>query len=487
MRRYTSFAEWFRDEGGWTLATTNDQAFLTAAELVAAYRAGELSPVLATRASLDAIAARNDELRAYCLVDEDRALDDAAAAETRWREGRALGALDGVPASIKDLYLTAGWPTRRGSLRVDPEQDWSLDSPIAGRLRAAGAVLLGKTTTSEFGWKGVTDNPVDGITRNPWDPTRTAGGSSGGSGAALAAGMGAVSVGTDAGGSARIPAAFCGVVGLKPTYGRIPLYPTSDLGTLGHAGPMARSVADVAALLDVLSGPDPRDPSSLPAPDGSFADAARADVRGLSAAFSPAFGRVAVEADVAAAVDAAVGRLADAGVAVELVDPELEGPLEAFDTIWAGGLAPLYDTQLGGSTEGLDPGLRDLVERGRGVTLSEFLAAWRVVKTVAITLGELLDRYDVLLTPTVPIAAFGAGHDVPPGGTARTWAEWTPFTFPLNMSQQPALSVPAGRTRDGLPIGLQIVGPRHEEGRVLAVGAALERSLASERAPWPVP
>jgi Asp-tRNA(Asn)/Glu-tRNA(Gln) amidotransferase A subunit family amidase len=188
-------------------------------------------------------------------------------------------------------------------------------------------------------------------------------------------------------------------------------------------------------------------------------------------------GRADVEPDVTAVVESAVARLASAGLDVELVDPPFDDPVEAFDTIWAGGLAGLLSTQLGGSTDGIDPGLRDLVERGRGVTLGEFLAAWRVVRAVAIALGEFLERFDVLLTPTVPIAAFAAGHDVPPGSGGRTWAEWTPFTFPFNMSQQPALSVPIGRTAEGLPVGLQVAGPRLRDDRVIAVGAALERAL----------
>lgn len=456
---------------------TDARTFETAERLTAAYRTRELSPVEATRAALAAIASRNEELRAFCLVDEARALEQARASEERWGAGSPLGPLDGVPASVKDLFLTAGWPTLRGSTRVDREQDWSVDSPVAERLRAGGAVLLGKTTTAEFGWKAVTDNPLDGVTRNPWDVTRTAGGSSGGSGAALAAGMGAVSVATDAGGSARIPAAFCGVVGLKPTYGRIPVYPASDLGTLGHAGPMARSTADVAALLDVLAGPDPRDPGSLPAPDGSFAALLGREVRGLRAAFSPDFGRVPVEPDVARLVEAAVRRLEDDGVAIERVDPPFADPVEAFDILWASGLARLLDTQLGGSTKGIDPGLRELIERGRDITAADHLAARRTTQDVGIALGEFLARYDLLLTPTVPLVAFAAGHDVPPGSGASSWAAWTPFTLPFNMSLQPALSVPVGVAEGGLPVGLQIVGPRFEEARVLAAGAAVERAL----------
>lgn len=457
---------------------TERLARLTAHELTAAYGAGDLSPVEATRAALDAIAARNDELRAFCLVDEERALAGARASEERWRAGTPLGPVDGVPTSVKDLFLTAGWPTRRGSARSDPDQEATVDSPIAARLREGGAVLVGKTTTPEFGWKGTTDNALDGITRNPFDPSLTAGGSSGGAGAALASGMGALAVATDAGGSARIPAAFCGVVGLKPTYGRIAIYPASDLATLAHVGPMARSVADVALLLDVIGVPDPRDPNALPAHPASFRDEARAGVQGLRAAFSPTLGYVDVDPEVAALVEAAVHELEAAGVQVTRVDPPFTDPSADFDVLWATGLARLRDTALGGSTEGIDPGLAALIERGLHHSAAELLAARRVVLDLGIAMGEFLAEYDVLLTPTMPLVPFAAGHDLPPGGAARTWYEWTPFTFPFNMSQQPALSVPAGTTAAGLPVGLQVVGPRHGDGRVLAVGAALEAARA---------
>lgn len=230
---------------------------LTASELVAAYATGELSPVEATQNALSAIEERDGEINAYCLVDADRALEQAKAAEIRWRDGNPIGWLDGVPASIKDMFLTQGWPTLRGSTSIPKDQPWDVDSPVMARMREAGLVVLGKTTTPEIAWKGVTDSELTGITRNPVDPSKTAGGSSGGSAAAVAAGMGGLSVGTDGGGSVRIPASFCGIVGMKPTHGRIPLYPASPFGPLAHAGPMACSVDDTALLLDVIATPDP--------------------------------------------------------------------------------------------------------------------------------------------------------------------------------------------------------------------------------------
>ena len=241
-----------------------DIAFLPATDFSKLYRERELSPVEATEAALRQIELHNPRVNAYRLHDAEQALAHARESEERYRSGDPRGRLDGVPASIKDVFLTRGWPTLRGSRTIDPNQEWRDDAPVAARLREHGAVLLGKTTTPEYGWKGITDSPLTGVTVNPWAPTRTAGGSSGGSAAAVALGMGPLSVGTDGGGSIRIPAAFCGIVGLKPTYGRVPLWPASPFGTLSHAGPMVRTVPDAALMLNVLAEPDVRDWTSLP-------------------------------------------------------------------------------------------------------------------------------------------------------------------------------------------------------------------------------
>ncbi|MPZ97568.1 MAG: amidase, partial [Propionibacteriales bacterium] len=253
---------------------------------MAGFRSRQVSPVEATKAVLARIGAYDDAVNAYCLVDADSALTQAQAAEQRWSTGAPRGPVDGVPTSIKDLLLTRGWPTRRGSLSVDPDQAWDEDAPSVARLHESGAVLVGKTTTPELGWKGVTDSPLTGVTRNPWDPKRTAGGSSGGASAAVAFGMGPLSIGTDGGGSVRIPGSFCGVVGMKATYGRVPLYPSSPFGTLAHVGPLTRTVADTALLLDVVTGPDSRDWSALAPPTGTFAAALADGVSGLRVAYS---------------------------------------------------------------------------------------------------------------------------------------------------------------------------------------------------------
>jgi len=457
----------------------NVSTSLTASELVVAYSTGEISPVEATKVALRAIEEHDQKYNAYCLVDPEGALAQAKLSEARWRDGNPIGGLDGVPTSIKDMFLTQGWPTLRGSKCIDANQPWDVDSPVTARLRENGLVLLGKTTTPELAWKAVTDSPLTGITRNPWDPSRTSGGSSGGSAAAVAAGMGELSVGTDGGGSIRIPASFCGIVGFKPTHGRIPLYPASPFGPLSHAGPMARSVDDIALLLDILATPDHRDPAALAPPVGTYREAVRRDVRGLIAAFSPTMGYVDVEPEIATLVAAAVTKLAEAGLQVEETDPGFTDPLDAFGVLWSTGAAKWLSTFPEGSDKLVDPGLRRVWEQGLTYSASDYLDANAERAALGIKMGEFHTRYDVLITPTMPISPFEAGHDVPPGSDFEWWPEWTRFTYPFNMTQQPAISVPVGFTTEGLPVGLQIVGPRHSDDLVLAVAKLLEEVLHS--------
>ncbi len=274
-------------------------------ELTQAYQKGSLSPVEVTQAALDRIDALNGTYGAYCLVDHAAALASAAQSEARWRSTTPLSPIDGIPASIKDICLTKGWPTLRGSAAVDPSGPWLEDAPCTARLIEAGAVLLGKTTTPERGWKGVTDNPLGDIARNPHDPSKTAGGSSGGAAVAASLGMGVLHIGTDGGGSIRIPAAFSGVFGIKPTFGRVPAFPASPFGDVAHVGPMARKVTDAALMLDVLSRPDRRDWTALPAADGMFADGIDGGVKGLRIGFSADLGYVQVDPEVAQSVASA--------------------------------------------------------------------------------------------------------------------------------------------------------------------------------------
>lgn len=461
---------------------------LTATELLAAYRAGRLSPVEAAEAVLERIERVDPALNAFCLVDPDRALAAARASADRWRRGEPLGLLDGVPVSIKDVLITRDWPTLRGSRAVDPAGPWTEDAPSVARLREHGAVLVGKTTTPEFAWKGVTDGPLTGVTRNPWDPSRTAGGSSGGAAAAVAAGLAPLALGTDGGGSVRIPAAFTGTFTLKPTYGRVPHFPASPFGTLAHVGPITWTVADAALLMDVICGPDGRDWSEL-APRGPgappFADAARHDLRGLRVAFSPTLGFAQVDPEVAGLVAAAARVFAELGAEVVETDPGFGDPVEEFEVLWFAGAAKVAEHLPPDARAGLDPGLLEICERGARYSAGDYLDATARRMELGRIMGLFHREYDLLLTPTLPITAFEAGREVPAGSAARPgrpaprWTDWTPFTYPFNMTQQPAASLPAGLTRAGLPVGLQVVGARHADDLVLAACRAYERAR-----PW---
>ena len=471
---------------------------LSALELSKAYHAGTLSPVEVTEQVLAAVDRVDGELNAFCLVDADGARAAARAAEDRYRAGAPLGPLDGVPVSIKDIFLTSGRPTHRGSRLVADADDGSeptVDAPVVAATLAAGCVPFGKTTTPEFAWKGVTDSPLVGITRNPHDPATTPGGSSGGSAAAVAAGLGPLSIGTDGGGSVRIPASFTGTVALKPTYGVIPMFPSSPFGTLAHAGPMTRTVPDTAAYMDALIRPDARDWSAMPRsatspePDGYLVaalDGTLGDrpLAGLRVAYSRNLGFGANRADVERTVDAAVAAMTDLGARVDEVELGLSDPVDAFHVLWFAGAAAVLKPYGPGAVDRVDPLLREALDRYRDFSALDYLDAVAERMALGRQLGALHADYDVLVTPTMPITAFDAGADVPPGWPSPDWTSWTPYTYVFNMTQQPALSIPCGVADDGLPVGLQIVGERFADRLVVRTGAALHTRIA-DRTPQP--
>jgi aspartyl-tRNA(Asn)/glutamyl-tRNA(Gln) amidotransferase subunit A len=448
-------------------------AYLTASEMLAGFRAGTLSPVEATEAVLARIEEADPAVNAFCLVTAEEALAAARESEERWRRHEPRGRLDGVPVSVKDVLLTRGHPTLRGSRSIDPRGPWPDDSPSVARVREHGGVMVGKTTTPELGWKGVTDNPLTGVTRNPWDPSRTPGGSSGGAAAAVALGMAPLALGTDGGGSVRIPAAFTGVFAHKPTYGRVPHFPASPFGTLAHVGPLTWSVEDAELLLEVISGPDSRDWSALPPP--TPVASAEPDLGDLRIAFSPALGYASVDPEVAAAVEKAVAVFAELGARVEMVDPGFADPVEAFHVLWFAGAAKSVERLTAAQRAELDPGLREICEQGERHSALDYLTATACRMELGRIMGRFHEEYDLLLTPALPIPAFEAGAEVPSGAAEPRWTSWTPFTYPFNMTQQPAASVPCGFTSAGLPVGLQVVGPRHADARVLAACRAFER------------
>jgi aspartyl-tRNA(Asn)/glutamyl-tRNA(Gln) amidotransferase subunit A len=456
----------------------DELVFMSAVDLAEAIRSKRVSPVDVVEAVLSRIERVNPRLNAYCAVTADAARAEARAAEAALVRGGALGPLHGVPFSVKDLVITRGVRTAFGS-RIYEHNIPDEDAPVVERLRAAGAILVGKTTTPEFGWKGTTDSPLTGISRNPWDLTKTPGGSSGGAAAAVAAGLAPLAVGTDGGGSIRIPGSFCGVLGLKPTYGVVPVYPVPATGTLSHVGPMTRTVRDAALMLEIMAGPDDRDPLSFPASGSAPVRDLGAGIRGLRVAWSPTFGYATVAPEVLRVTEAAVARFQEFGCRVERVERVFADP----DPIWAplfyAGVAARLHDALPEWRDRLDPGLREVVEEGARIGAVQLKKAEFARAMFYHEVRRFFLQYDLLLSPTLAALPFAAGAERPTDAPCGSRLAWVAFTYPFNLTGQPAATVPAGFTTDGLPIGLQIVGRRLQDALVLRAAAALEAA-----APW---
>ncbi len=451
-----------------------DLCALSATELVALYRKKKLSPVEVIRAVHERIDGLNPVLNAFCLVDKKQSIEKAKQSEKRWRKGAPQGLLDGVPVSIKDLILTRGWPTLRGSKTVDPKGPWHDDAPAVARLREHGAVLLGKTTTPEFGWKGVTDSPLTGVTRNPWNPKMTPGGSSGGAAAAVASGMGPLAVGTDGGGSIRIPCSFTGLFGLKPSFGRVPAWPLSPMGNVAHLGPMTRTVGDAALMLNVLALPDVRDCTALPYDSRDYRVGLDDGVAGLRIAYSEDLGYAKVDPEIRKLVSKAVKTFTELGATVAYEDPGFEDAGPLFSAHWFPGAAQIVKNTHPRKRALMDKGLLETAKLGGKYSVGEYLAAAQKRGALGVHMNRFHERYDLLVTPTLPLPAFAAGIEMRDLMKQKRWTDWTPFTYPFNLTQQPAATIPCGLTKKGLPVGLHIVGPRYADALVLRAARAFE-------------
>ena len=453
--------------------------FLAAHELTRRFAGGALSPVTVVERQLDRIARLEPALNAFRIVTADGALVAADAAAARWRDKAPLGPLDGVPVTVKDNLDVAGVPTRHGSL-TSAEAPAAADSPVVARLREAGAVILGKTNLPEFGWKGLTDSPLAGITRNPWNTAHTPGGSSGGGAAATAAGIGTIALGNDGGGSVRGPASFSGLVGLKPSFGRVPRLAEGLFSTLVADGPLALTVQDAAAALAVLARPDPRDWHALPPEPEGWLDAMTPRLAGLRLAYAPELGGAEPDAEVAGLVADALATLREEGAVIEAVGPVIEPLQPRFAALWYGGFARRLRSLAPEQWDALDPMLRRCGEEGLAIGLPELLQAEAERALLWRRFAELYRRHDLLLTPSMPRCA-------PPVTTTYhaaeydRWRDGVPYSLPFNLTGQPALSLPCGVAGNGLPVGLQIVGPMHADRLVLEAGLAIERVLACPR------
>jgi len=456
--------------------TETDPALMSAETLIALYARRALSPVEALRAVTERVARLNPVINAFAVMNP-HALRQAGESEGRWAAGRPIGPLDGVPCTVKDLLHAAGFPTRRGSRTTDPRPQ-AEDAPAVMGLKAAGAVIIGKTTTTEFGWKTPGDCPLHGITRNPWDPKRTTGGSSSGAGAAAGAAFGALHVGTDAGGSIRIPAAYCGVVGFKPSYGRVPQWPHGAFSAVACAGPMTRTVRDAALMLDVIGRADPRDPLCLPDEPRSWRAGIEEGVRGLRVALVRRWGyEPPLDADGEAALARAADTLRAEGASVEEADPELPDTRAIFGRVWGVALARLVASIPAERRGELDDGLEEVARREGGLSAVDFLGADALRVEAAHRMAMFHLRHDLVLTAATPTAAFAADQPtIRP--TEALWRDWAPWTFAQNLTRQPAIAVPAGLDAEGMPRAVQIVAAQGRDDLCLRGARALERALA---------
>jgi aspartyl-tRNA(Asn)/glutamyl-tRNA(Gln) amidotransferase subunit A len=466
--------------------TSADLCFTPATELARLIRERQLSPLELTRAVLERIERVNPRINAFCTLTADAALAAARDAEQAVVRGQARGPLHGIPFTIKDLHFTRGVRTTSGSFIFEHRVP-DVDPPVVRRLKHAGGVMLGKTTTPEFGWKGLGDSPLTGATRNPWNSAMTTGGSSAGAGAATAAGFGPLHQGSDGAGSIRIPSGFCGIFGLKPSFGRVPMWPVSNNDYASHMGPMTRTVADAALMLSVMAGPDEWDRTSLEAVPDDYVGKLGAGIKGLKVAFSPDLGGFPVDAEVAAVVKQAVRAFDGLGCVVEEVKPAFADTHDLIRCLWSAHEAGNYAPYLRDWRDRMDPGLVACIEDGLRYSVVDYIEARGQKLAYWDTVRPLFEKFDLLLTPTLSVAAFPVGRLNPEHWPQHVWdwIGWASFSYPFNFTGQPAASVPAGFTPGGLPVGLQIVGRRFADLTVLQASAAFEaaRPWAERRPP----
>jgi aspartyl-tRNA(Asn)/glutamyl-tRNA(Gln) amidotransferase subunit A len=449
---------------------------LDAAGLGRLYASGEASPVEVTRAALARAEAIQPKFNAFVRIEHDLALQMASASETRWRAGTPIGPLDGMPTTIKDIVWIAGGRASYGSCA--PATDCVEDAPAVALLRAAGAVFVGVTTTPEFGWKALTDGPLTGITRNPWNAALTPGGSSGGAAVAAATGAGVFHLGTDGGGSIRVPSAFTGIVGHKPTFSRVPAYPASAFGTVAHIGPMTRSVADARLMLGAMSGRDLRDWYQNPLPFPALDDAP-ATLRGLRLGVWETPPGGFIDASVAEAFARAVARLEAAGAVVERIALPAEADLLGlFHLHWFAGAAARLAMLPPSALAGVDPGLLEIAAEGRSHDAVALIGGHTRRAVFGAAFDAMLAQFDAVISPACAVLPFAAGEEVPPGSGLTRWTQWAAFSYPVNLAQAPACVIRSEVLPEGLPVGLQIIGPRGADGRVLAIAAACEALYA---------
>lgn len=447
-------------------------ADLTAYDCLALFKSRDLSPVEVIDNCLQRINEVNRELNAFCFINFEQAKAQARLSEARWMRGEPIGLLDGVPVTLKDATLSRGMPTRWGSRATSEDGQLDADSATAAHLRGAGAVFLGKTTTPEFCWKGVTDSRLFGITRNPWNPNLTPGGSSGGAAVAAALNLGCLHQGSDGAGSIRVPASFTGTFGFKPTFGYVPQWPPSVSTGLAHIGPITRTVDDAALMMRVLAQKDVRD--GCAGPEYPFGEVPlTSTLKGLRVAYSRDFGYVDVSEDILNATDAAAQKIESLGAEVVAIDPDVAGAWEILETLYRAAATRLVSRLNKKQRSLLEAHILEEAEQGLSLTLSDYLDAQEARFELTAKMAAFHQEFDLLITPTLPVAPFPVGLKQPD----LNYKNWYPFTGPFNLTQQPAASLPSGLDSGGLPVGLQLVGARYNDMTVLSAARVLESAF----------
>ncbi|MDI1288139.1 MAG: amidase [Reyranella sp.] len=451
---------------------TVDLTQATVARLSRLYAKGKASPVETMKAVLSRAEKLGPRINALCRIDAKASLAAARASERRWKKGEPLSPLDGVPVSIKELVRVKGWAHSMGSKLTD-KTPADADAPAVACLREAGAIVFAQSTSSEYGHKGVTDSPLHGISRNPWNTERTPGGSSGGAGAAVAAGLGPIAIGTDGGGSVRIPGSFNGLVGLKATFGRVPAWPPSMTGDLANTGPMARTALDCALMMNAIARPDARDPFSLPADDTDYAKKLGGKMKKLKVGFVLRFGDHPLDIEVAAMVTKAAKQFEALGCKVEQVEAPFSYPEagRAFVIHWLSALQRLLQLYPESRHDEFDPNLLAGAKAGLRYSLQDVVNAQVTRRELAIAWNLFFAKYDLLLTPTVAVQPFAAGKNLPDGPDGEPNMQWSPYTPQFNLTRHPAATVPCGLSSEGLPVGLQIVSGHYRDALVLRAAA----------------
>ncbi|MDQ0221406.1 amidase [Peribacillus cavernae] len=458
----------------------SDLAYMSAIDLRKAILDREISSIELVKSSLNRLDELEPKLNAFVSVDYEGALKQAKEADEELANGKELGPLHGLPISIKDLIDVKDLKTTFGS-RTMVNNVAKTDAPSVERIRKAGACIIGKTTTTEFGCKaGGGDSPVTGVTRNAWDLEKTTGGSSAGAATSTAAGITPFSLGTDGGGSIRIPSSYCGLFGIKAQFGRVPIYPVSATPTLAHVGPLARTVKDAALLLSIISGFDSRDPYSVSENVPDFVAACEQPINGLKIAWSPTLGYARPNKEVVDATNQAIKTFENMGCHIELVDRLFEeDPIDLWTSEFYAGVGTKLKSALENSRDLLDPAVADILDLARNQTIEDYYR--KVIKRFQFreNVRETFNHFDIIMSPTLPVPPFGAGENVPAELSDRSIVSWVYYTYPFNLSGNPAASIPCGFTSEGLPIGLQIISNTNREVDIFKLASAFEK----ER-PW---